>query len=240
MMASTFALALLAAAAPQADAAATKESRMTQVRYGECVIAREYKAAREFVLNPLLEEPALQRLTAKVTDGKCLIKSAPSSLGSVRMRFPLDTMRFSLAEALVRREFAAGPVMGIEAAAPLSQLRFDPAFYEPKPGQKLSPKELEDLKFRRDYRLARAFLGEFGECVVRANPAASHALLLTSPVTPEESRAFNSLSAVFGNCIAGGPNMSLDKSVIRGTVALNYYRLAHAPRIATPTAGATR
>ncbi len=105
-------LAIVAAAtlsaAATAQAVSDKEMREIQARYGECVVKKYHSEARTFVLGAHLPRADYRRMMAKLVDGPCLTKTA-SSVGGVQMRFPLDTMRYALADALVRREFAATP-----------------------------------------------------------------------------------------------------------------------------------
>ena len=232
------AFAALLGPAAAAQSVSDKEMREIQARYGECVVKKHHSEARTFVLDSQLPRAEYRRMMGKLVDGPCLERTA-SGVGRIQMRFPLDTMRYALADALVRREFAAMPPAGIEAAGALAPLRFNPAAFEPKPGQKATKTELEELARDRDRSLAMAFLAEYGECVVRANTADSRRLLLTDPATPAESAAFTSLAPQMGNCLTGVQKVSLNKTALRGAIALNYYRLAHAPRVAA-AAGVTR
>ena len=81
-------------------------------------------------------------------------------------------------------------------------------------------------------RSAYAALSPFGECVVRASPAQSLAVLRTRVETPEEDAALKAVFPVLGSCLEKGSALRLNKFVMRGTLALNLYRLARAPRIA--------
>lgn len=71
-------------------------------------------------------------------------------------------------------------------------------------------------------------LGKYGECVVRTNPAAAKALLLTRVETSGEARAFDALRQALGECLPEGKTLAFGKLVLRGTIAVNYYRVAHA------------
>lgn len=230
---------LLASAAMADEAWDTKEVREVQARFGECVIKRHYQTARQFVLAPNLDEKDYQRAASKVADGYCLVKASESSRG-VEMKFPADTMRYALADALVQREFSAGPVSTFANSAPLEKVKFDEKEHQPKPGKKLKPAELKELEEHKAKHLVAIFLAGFGECVVRAEPVQSHSLLMTKPGSSEENAAFAALRSRFGNCIVTGQTLSFSKTALRGTIAMNYYRLAHAPRIAATPAGASK
>lgn len=220
-----------ASSAPAADKSDAKEVREIQVKYGECVIKKHLKAARHFVLTPNMDDDEWRKAISKVGDGGCLVAAADAA-GGIAMTFPTDMMRYTLAEALVRREFAAGPVSSIKDAAALEEPTLDEAKYQPKPGKKLNKAKLERLQESRSKRVALIYLAKFGECVVRQESIQSHALLMAQSATVEETRAFNALMPAFGNCLAPGETLKFNKTVLRGTIAMNYYRLANAPRVA--------
>ena len=53
------------------------------------------------------------------------------------------------------------------------------------------------------------------------------------------ARAFDRLMPAFGGCVVAGQSLTFNKSTLRGTIAMNYYRLAHTPRVAV-AAGVTK
>lgn len=212
------------------------EVRGIQARFGQCVIKKQYYAARQFVLTPDLEGADWRRLVGKVADGNCLIAAAEAA-GGVEMKFPNDTMRYALADALVRRDHAGVAPLNLQHAAPLIQPDFDETKFLPKPGRKAKQRELDLLAQSRAKRLALVYLAQFGECVVRANAASSHSLLMADPNSVGESSAFASLRPALANCLVTGQTLSFNKSTLRGTIAMNFYRLAQAP---LPAAGAPK
>lgn len=237
-------LLLLAALAFSTSASAddewdAKETREVQAKFGACVVKKNYPAAKKMVLEPNLEDQAWRRALAAVGDSDCLV-TATKTYDSIEMRFPMDTMRYALADALVRREFSTGPQPAITDAAPLEQPKFDETYFQPKPGKKLKQAKLEELEKRRAKRIGVIFLAGFGECVARANPGKSHALLMTQPASPEETAALKGLTPEFSVCLTAGQKLAFGKTPLRGTIAMNYYRLAHAPRAGgAAAAGAT-
>ncbi len=80
--------------------------------------------------------------------------------------------------------------------------------------------------------MANEAISILGECVVRANPSAAHSLLLTKIGSVLETRYLDAIQPAAGNCIEKGGSISLTKYSLRGTIALNFYRLAKAPRVA--------
>lgn len=214
--------------APQED---SREVRLIGVAYGNCVVRKQPAAAAAYVLSQgaEMESGALRRLVDKVNDGPCLI-DASKSFGNVQMRFPADTMRYTLADALFRAQPTAGPLT-IPATLPmLAHPTFKEAEYQAAVAKERNKRKLADLATRRSRSLARILLSDFGECVVRANPAGAHALLRANVLTPEEDRAFVSLQPAFGQCLYEGQTLAMNKAMLRGTIALNHYRLAQVTR----------
>ena len=209
----------------------SREVRLIGVRFADCVVKKQPAAASAFVLAQAakLEKGDLRRLMGKVADGPCLL-DATNSFGAVQMRFPSDTMRYTLADALFRAQPPAGPLT-IPATLPtIGHPTFEEAEYQAAMTKGGSKRKLAELTLSRSKEIARIFLSSFGECVVRTNPAGSYALLRSNVLTPEEDSAFVALRPAFGLCLDEGQKLTMNKSILRGTVALNHYRLAQAVR----------
>lgn len=69
-------------------------------------------------------------------------------------------------------------------------------------------------------------LRTFADCVVRADPAASHRLLFTDIGADREQAAFQALMPVLGNCLPRGNALKFSKPVLRGLIAEVAFRLA--------------
>lgn len=213
--------------------------RQIQAQFGDCVIKRQPAAAKHFVLTANLEKADRRKVVDKISDGYCLlVVTAP--MGDVQMKFPVDTMRYALAESLVRQEFAAAHAPAIKDAVPLEQPTLNEEDYQLEPGKKPRKGELEEMQENRQKQLALIYLAGFGECVVRADPANSHALLMTDAESAQESATFKALTPAFGGCLTAGRSLAFNKLTLRGTIAMNYYRLAHSPRAAASSAGGAK
>ena len=68
----------------------------------------------------------------------------------------------------------------------------------------------------------------FGECVVRTAPEETTRFLHTGVATREEESSFQALGPAFSSCLFAGQTAKFSREVVRGSVAINYYRLAHA------------
>lgn len=210
------------------------QTRQLTFDFGRCVVKQRAKAAGRVIVDNLGNSEIIRNHGALI-DGKCLVRSWPkSSNDSVRMTLPGDMLRYSLADALIAVEFPNGmPDLAKQPA--LDHRPVILADYEPKPGKKVKPGQLEELA--RDKAKAMMFdvMARFGECVVRGNPPLAHRLILSKPGTPDERATFVGLKPTLNNCLEAGQTFKVNFAMVRGTVALNAYRLAR-----SATAGAQR
>jgi hypothetical protein len=61
----------------------------------------------------------------------------------------------------------------------------------------------------------------------RLSPSGARELIVTDPTTPSEARSFDAMKPTLAQCLPEGETASLAKLAVRGTIAMNYYRLAH-------------
>jgi hypothetical protein len=228
-------LALVAGAAAAAAAPADesdlslKETRRLLQDYGMCIVKGRHAAASRAILANVSNRELMNHYSALI-DGNCL----PRQPGMVlKVRFTGDQYRYALADALVRSEFAAG-APDISAVPPLTHR--DPG----SPPNQVLPngKLMNARKFAAlvaNYQEGQAlqFVSVFGECTVRKNPAGARALILTKPDTPAETAAFSALGEALATCLPEGRTLSFGRVALRGTLAINYYRLAKAATGAT-------
>ena len=181
-------------------------SRLVLAEFSKCIVRRKHDVAARVVLDPAAN------LGRERAEGLFISDCMPTRS---RMRVNATQMRYGLAEALT---IAEAKTLSFDFAnvAPLSH----PLSASSSPA--LFPAE----------QVALAAASPFGECVVRAAPAQSLAVLRTRVGSPEESAAMESLFPLLGKCLGKGKEMRLNRFVMRGTLALNLYRLARAPRVA--------
>jgi hypothetical protein len=224
---SIFALSLLAfagAAPPPSDMSA-HDTRLLIRGYGECVVKHQARRAEEAILANL-RATDLVRKHPQLVEGTCVPNVQRGQ--TVKVRFQGDQYRYALADALVKAQLAKQPAPALEAVPNLShRVPMEPSRVAPN-GKPLSDRKYQEAV--RDYEEREAFsvLSRYGECVVRANPAAARALLLTEPESAEEAAQFAAMQTALGTCVEEGQKISLGKLALRGTIAVNYYRLARA------------
>lgn len=205
----------------------TKETRALTHAYAQCVVKRQPTKASEAIVANVRTSVILREYRMLIRP-ECLTRETRQT---TQMRFAGDLYRYALADALVDRELAARPVPDLEAVPRL-------AHHDPGPppqevdskGRKLGKRKLETARLHYSRDAAFAFLSLYGECVVRADPAGARALLVTAPDSAEETVRFDALRPTFSRCLPEGQTLRFGKVALRGSVAINYYRLAHAAR----------
>jgi hypothetical protein len=211
---------MLAAAGPRAtiDPATVREVAQ---EFATCAVKKRPELASKYVLDAYTWLD--RRDFRKLFDPGCVPTYGRryTALAGGRQQ-----MSFALSEALVRLHYPSAEMPDVRSAAPLDH-SLPPLAPLPASAKPQTPETLADMEMGRAASQAISILGE---CVVRGHPAAAHGLLLTEPGSPMESRYFEVLQPVAGNCIEKGAAMAMTKYSLRGTIALNYYRLAHALR----------
>src|SRR3954470_10579322 len=212
-----------------------KEVRTLMYAYAKCVVGREPRRASEALLANI-DNATFIKYYGRLIIGECLVRETHVAS---RMTFKGDLYRYALADALVKRELATHPVPDLSAVPRLSHREPGP---EPRPfnakGKKLSAREYDEALKNYRQNVTFSFLSKYGECVVRAAPAESRALLATVPDSVEETSRFGALQPALATCMPEGHTVRFGRVALRGSLAINYYRLAHAARAAgTGTAG---
>lgn len=218
--------ATASAADPYTDVS-VRETRVIAYDYAKCVVRRHADSASAALLSDV-DNGTMMRSHADLIDGDCLVQTMHSG---AKMKFPGDLYRYALADALIARELSAAAIIDSSNIAPL-QRRNSPDRPAPPP---VNANKSDRAKYERameNFYEAQSFraLGEYGECVVRTNPAGARDLLLTRPESAGENSRFDALHPALAECLPPGKTLTFGKLVLRGTIAVNYYRLAHSPR----------
>ncbi|HEX8225600.1 MAG TPA: hypothetical protein VF605_17455 [Allosphingosinicella sp.] len=209
----------------------TKETRALTHAYARCVVKRQAAKASEAIVANVGNDVLLHDYRMLIRP-ECLTREVNQT---VQMRFGGDLYRYALADALVSRELAARPAPDLETVPRL--VHHDPG-EPPRPvdarGRKLGKRKLEAALERHGEAEAFAFLSRYGECIVRVDTAGARALLASTPDSAEEATRFAALRPALARCLPEGQTLRFGKAALRGSVAINYYRLAQAAR---PSAG---
>lgn len=207
-----------------------KDTRDIVRDFGDCIVKRHQQSASAAILANA-DNHQLRRNYPYLFDNDCL---SFKDIGWTLVSFDGDQFRYILADALVRAEFAKSAPLNLKVVPPLSHS--DPG--QPPSAVGSGGKPLRSQAYERaneNYRIAAAFafLSRYGECVVRADPDEAHALILTMPNSPQEASQFATMQSTLGACLPAGQQLKFGKLDLRGTIAVNYYRLAKAAAGAT-------
>lgn len=195
-------------------------SRAVMAEFAGCIVRRKHDVAAEVVLDPT------QQLGGEDDKGLFISDCMPS--GS-RMRAKAAQMRYGLAEALVLADVKMAP----DDLSLVAPLQHPPFVDRPMPAEVAAdPERVARWQAFAQAAQAYANLAPIGECVVRADPVGSLALLKTDVESDAERAAVGAIAAVLPGCIKKGEQLAINRFNLRGTIALNLYRLARAPRIA--------
>lgn len=216
----------IAAAFVPADGTDTKEEvriRKIMHSYAKCVVGQKHDLATKAILSNVGTD-AISKTYPGLMIGDCL---PPGT----EMRFGLDLYRYALADALVNADFAISGETDFSNRLPLAHLPFpDRSAFDQELAKVKSKRKQEELKTQFSKANGVAWLSRFGECIVRAEPKKSRYWLLTPPDVPEETSRINDLRTAFNGCIGTG-TVKFNRITLRGTVAINYFRLARATAV---------
>jgi hypothetical protein len=201
-------------------------------RFSQCTVERHSKESVDVVLSDVTADEIFRKYPGLLS-GDCF------DIGGGDLKIPgADFVRYGLAEALMRRDYAHALPPDISLAAPLPHRDLNEADYRPKAGKTPKPKELAELQKQRERDGLERLLSIFGECIVRADPAAALQLVVTKPSSAEENQAFDAMNGALASCLVSGQKLEFSKGALRGTIAMNLYRLARAPRVQAKAAQA--
>ncbi len=220
------AIALSSSATAKTSSKEEKATRKLMHDYARCVVKGQGDRASEAIIANS-NNATISKQYASLIDDDCLTRTG----GSVTMRFGGDLYRYALADALVSARLASTNDTSFSDRLPLAHL--------PAPDRAAFDEEIVTIKSKRkrgelEESFAKgtvvAWLSRYGECIVRHDPVKARLWLLTPPDGPEEISRINDLRPAFSACLGNG-TMTFNRVTMRGTVAINYYRLAMATRL---------
>ena len=197
-------------------------SRKVTQEFAQCVVERYPAIAREFVLlNPY--ERMDQEKYDKLTGGKCLY------LRSGTLKMPRFYYQGALANQLVIEGLDNGFVLNPAKIAPLGwEPPIAPVKADANSGKLRSDKKITALQNNYNLLLGYHYVAQLGECIVRNDPAGSRAVFNSKVDSTEEIGAMKAMSATIAGCVASGQTLKFNRTNLRNSLAVNYYRLAQA------------
>ena len=217
-------MVLMQSSVSAAESAKTEAAnRKMMHEYARCVVKQKREQASDAIVSNS-DNATIVRRYPELLGNDCLGRVA----GSIQMRFGGDLYRYALADALVNLDFVAKSEgtftdrLPLAHLAPPDRVKLDDYLAKTKSKRK---RDEAEQSFNKQYVVA--WLSGYGECVVRSEPIKARQWLLTPPGGPEEISRINDLRPAFNECLGDG-TMKFNRVTMRGTVAINYYRLAMA------------
>lgn len=212
-----------AAHAQEAPPPADKASRLELAAFASCIVERQPGRARRAVVEDWDSGQLVYR---------DLLRESGCARAGLRLRFHAGSIKAAMADVLVRRDVGPADIGAVAAAPALAYTMPDPVRTVDGNGRPLSASSVERQQQAVASKLSWIAIAQFGECVARANPAAVPALAASAPASDPEMAALKAFSPQLPACLPKGVRLELDRSTLRGSVTLAYYRLAMAARAA--------
>lgn len=207
-----------------------QQTRSISANYADCVVKKSASQARGAIAE-LAGNLVVQKKYRRLIDSSCM-GQVTNDTNSAGIAFGGDTFFYTMADALIRKDYSQSGPADFSAVTPLVHRQKLP---NPSASdlQKLNKREQADIE--KDVIRANAFssLSRFGECAVRGNPEVSRQLSLTEVGSTVEREKFNELVPTLAKCLEPDLTMKFSPVLLRGTIALNYFRLAYAAQTAS-------
>jgi hypothetical protein len=219
------------AASRQPTARESASNRVVMFDYATCVVKLRHARAAEVILSNV-DVDRISREYPDLIDGPCLISAAN---GEAQMTVQGDLYRYALADALVNIDLAGTVEASFVDRPTLAHLDFLPPQFLVSELDRAKSRRRKDV-VQREFaeHNQKAWLSRYGECIVRNDPPNAKAWLMVRPEVAEESENVAALNQTFSKCMNEGETFTFNRLVMRGVIAINYYRLAMAkPTLAT-------
>lgn len=189
----------------------SREAERTMAQFSQCIVRTASRQTLRRFLRLIPGSPAFQTAGRRLVDSYCV----PRVPGAVmRMRFRFDLLRSALYSALYRRDFRTS---GPSDLGNLPPLLLSTEFDGP-------PVEIP---------AATRALRSLGDCTVRLDAPAAHALLMTDVGSSEEQRAITASLPAMQRCMTEAQQLRFSRGMLRGILAEALYKLRAASAPAT-------
>ncbi len=219
--------AMTTAIATPAAAKGDDDARRAMADFAQCAVNRQHDAIATAIVEDW-DNRMLSDARPAIFVGGCV--RSPAQRARLQMGGP--AVKAALAEYLVSRDVRTPPTRTFGDVAPLAYRLPTPLIaIDAQTGKALNDEAIDAQRKAIAEKAWLVSLERFGECVVRADPAGAHALLVDSPVASDaETAAIKALAPVIPKCVASGETVKFNRAMVRGTIAIAYYRLAMAAK----------
>ena len=198
--------------------------------YGDCVVRDPTRGAnaRVVVLEQLTNEELNQQFP-RLMNVNCMSDAVINTQqrgGVSGLGFPPEIMQYTLATALVRKDFATPGPANLDSVPALVRRPLDLETDEQIAA--LPARRREEAERKRTAKIGFRVLSEIGECVSRAAPETVRRWAFVRLGSPEEQAIISEVRPNLAGCIPQGREVRLTPQHLRGATLLNYYRLRQA------------
>ena len=205
-----------------------KEVQRVLAEFATCVIDKRRALASAFILDRSIFR--FDEKYGRLADGFCLEPTNALAPG-ITMKLDDEAMRYALAEAILQDEIANIDPAKLSSAPPIATpMVYDYSAVAKARDSKVDEKAVDEM---RAAALAKVIMYKFGDCTVRSAPLEVREFLQSAPGTSAEGAAIRALNPALGSCLEKGAQVTLNRTRLRGALAVSYYSLAHAPPSAT-------
>lgn len=187
--------------AAQIDQRGPNAARLTMRAFAACVASRTRGRLAKLLSLPV-GSPEYNSLSRSIFD-----REGDECLSGGELSFSMTVLRGSFFEAAYLQEFGRNVPTDFST---VKDSGYRARYAEPYTSSERGAIALE----------------QYGECVARANPRASRALIGAIPGSAAESAALTDLAPSFGPCLSKGTEIAFSKTVLRGLIAEGLYWLS--------------
>ncbi len=209
--------------------------------YAKCTVRYDHKRAQELVLSNATDDQIEHEFRDIYVSEPLAFVSGCRELvirSGIAFRLQPGLYRSALSEELVAAELKNAPITDMSGRAPLQHwLPENQASYDQRLASASGGGKRARIEAKHNAESAKIWLAVYGECVVRKNPSGAWDWVVSKAGSREESAAISRLNPSFGDCLTSGKTLNFAKEVLRGSIAINYYRLAKAPTAAANGVG---
>lgn len=195
-------------------------AREVLARFATCIVEAKLEMARSAVLEDWDSRNRAYR--DLVGEPKCV--------RGRWLKFHAAILKSAIAGELAKRELGPTDVQSVPSAPPLTYAMPDPIKKVDGEGNALSEEKVKRQEEGIARKLHWVVINQFGECLARANSAAVPSLLASDVASDAEMTAIKAFGEQMPACLPKGVKLELDRSTVRNSITLAYYRLALAAR----------
>ncbi len=199
--------------------------------YARCTVRNHHSSARDMILSNVDNKSMERKFGDIYTEAPLAFVPNCRELILISRSVIIepDAFRASIAEVLVKKDHSEGAAGDFTNLPPLTHRQAESTQeYKDKINAAKFEKQRARIKKAHDQDVSRNWLSVYGECIVRFNTSTSRDWVVSKLESSAEAQAISDIKPALSACLMEGETLTLDKYTLRGTLAINYYRMAMA------------